>query len=107
MTAYLSAARNVHASGAALPETSYYPALSNLLNAVGHALKPTVRRAMTLKNFGNGLPDGGLFTADPLARRTVDAALWAGQLPTRAGPPRSIGPRPPRKRSLSLHGQPY
>lgn len=35
----------IRLSGAATPETSYYPALSNLLNEVGKAssLKPRVR----------------------------------------------------------------
>ena len=80
---YLSAVGDIHATGAASPETSYYPALANLLNAVGDALKPKVRCVMNLKNLGNGMPDGGLFTADQLARRTVDAVVQAGQLPAR------------------------
>ncbi len=40
---YLRELRVIRGSGAAVPETSYYPALANLLNAVGGALKPKVR----------------------------------------------------------------
>ena len=47
---YLSELKAIHASGAGVAETSYYPALSNLFNAVGKTLKPKVRCLMTLKN---------------------------------------------------------
>jgi hypothetical protein len=32
---YLTALRAIHSTGAATPETSYYPPLTNLLNAAG------------------------------------------------------------------------
>ena len=65
-----------------MAETSYYPALSNLFNAVGKTLKPKVRCVMNLRNLGAGLPDGGLFTADQFQRQ-ADGAPKAGQLPAR------------------------
>lgn len=61
---YLTELREIHDSGVATGETSGYPALANLLNAVGHTLKPKVRCIIQLKNSGAGFPDGGLFTPD-------------------------------------------
>ena len=75
---YLSELKAIRASGAGVPETSYYPALSNLFNAVGNALKPKVRCVISLGNRGAGLPDGGLFTADQFS-----GELKKGQLPSR------------------------
>ena len=52
--------------GPGVPETSYYPALRSLLNAVGDTLKPKVHCVINLANLGAGIPDGGLFTVDLL-----------------------------------------
>ena len=71
---YLSELKAIRASGAGVPETSYYPALSNLFNAVGKTLKPKVRCVMNLRNLGAGMPDGGLFTADQFQRQADGAA---------------------------------
>lgn len=79
---YLSELRSVRSSGAGVPETSYYPALSNLFNAVGRLLKPKVRCVINLANQGAGLPDGGLFTAEQF-QRLANGALKPGQLPSR------------------------
>ncbi|MEX0701316.1 MAG: type ISP restriction/modification enzyme [Planctomycetales bacterium] len=79
---YLSALQAIHATGAAVPETSYYPALSNLFNAVGKSLKPKVRCIINLGNQGAGLPDGGLFTGEQF-QRLSDGAPKPGQLPSR------------------------
>ena len=79
---YLSELKAIRATGAGVPETSYYPALSNLFNAVGKTLKPKVRCVINLSNHGAGLPDGGLFTADQFQRQ-ADGAPKAGQLPAR------------------------
>jgi Type ISP C-terminal specificity domain/N-6 DNA Methylase len=70
---FLSAVRGVHATSGGTKETSYYTALNNLLDGVGHALKPKVRCVMQLKNLGAGNPDGGLFTADQFDRQTGEA----------------------------------
>ena len=43
---FLHAVRGVHNSGGGTKETSYYTALNNLLDAVGHTLKPHVRCVM-------------------------------------------------------------
>ena len=64
LEAYLRDLRDLHASGGGVPETSGYPALSNLFNEVGKDLKPKVRCVITIANAGAGLPDGGLFTRD-------------------------------------------
>src|SRR2546430_1570967 len=79
---YLAEVNAIRATGAGVPETSYYPAFSNLFNAAGKALKPKVRCVMNLKNLGAGLPDGGLFTADQFQRQS-DGSLKTGQLPAR------------------------
>ena len=80
--AYLSELKDIRASGAGVPETSYYPALASLFNAVSMTLKPKVRCVMNLKNLGAGMPDGGLFTAEQFHRQS-DALPDAGQLPSR------------------------
>src|SRR5438552_2882307 len=78
---YLSELREIRSTGAATKETSFYPALFNLLNVIGEALKPRVRCVMNLKNFGAGLPDGGLFTPDQFQRG--EAEPLQGQPPSR------------------------
>jgi Type ISP C-terminal specificity domain/N-6 DNA Methylase len=67
---FLSSVRSVQSTGGGTKETSYYTALNNLLDGVGHTLKPSVRCVMQLKNLGAGNPDGGLFTADQFDRKT-------------------------------------
>ncbi len=81
----------IRSTGAGVAETSYYPALSNLFNAVGNTLKPKVRGVMNLRNLGAGMPDGGLFTADQFQRQT-DGELKTGQRPAR-GAIEAKGPR--------------
>lgn len=61
---YLRELWQIHSSGAAAEEISYYPALSNLLNEIGMQLKPRVTCIMNIANQGAGFPDGGLFTQD-------------------------------------------
>lgn len=82
LAAYLSELKDIRATRAGVAETSYYPALSNLFNAVGKTVKPKVRCVMTLKNLGAGMPDGGLFTADQFQRQADDAPK-SGQPPAR------------------------
>ncbi len=82
LDSYLREIRDIRATGAAVQETSYYPALGTLLNAAGRALKPQVRFVSTIKNVGAGIPDGGLFTADQLQRGAPGAA-FVGQPPAR------------------------
>jgi len=68
--AYLSQLRDIWSTQANSPETSYYPALANLFNAVGKTLKPKVLCVMSLKDQGADNPDGGLFTADQFGRKS-------------------------------------
>ena len=77
--AYLADLRTIRASGGATGERSYYPPLSNLLNAVGAALKPKVACVTELADHGAGHPDLGLYTA----RQTQKGRPREGQLPER------------------------
>ena len=70
---FLNAVRGVYSTGGGTKETSFYTALNNLLDGVGHGLKPKVRCVMQLKNLGAGNPDGGLFTPDQFDRKTGEA----------------------------------
>jgi hypothetical protein len=58
---YIAAMRTARSFGAHTAETSFYTPLSNLLNAVGEALKPRVVFVAHPGSRGAGLPDGGLF----------------------------------------------
>ena len=77
--AYLADLRTIRASGGATGERSYYPPFSNLLNAVGAALKPKVTCVTELADHGAGHPDLGLYTA----RQTQKGRPREGQLPER------------------------
>ena len=71
---YFSAVSLILSSGAGVPETSYYPALSALLNEIGGKLaKPKVVIVINPANQGAGIPDGGFYTSDQL-RKGVDPA---------------------------------
>ena len=81
--AYLAELRDIRVSGAAVPETSGYGALANLLNEVGGKLKPKVRCLINLQNAGAGIPDGGLFTANQFPKGAHATEPLAGQMPGR------------------------
>lgn len=80
--AYLNALWRIRGSGAAVPETSGYGDLSELLNAAGARLTPRVRCIIGLRQQGAGLPDAGFFTTDQFPRGP-DAEPRVGQLPSR------------------------
>jgi hypothetical protein len=86
---YLRDLHEIRATGAGVKETSYYPPLANLLNAVGQQLKPRVRCVINLNNQGAGLPDGGLFTPDQIQKGADDPL--DGQPP--AAPSSARGPK--------------
>ena len=65
---YFSELRRLRASGGATGELSTYPALSNLLNAVGATLKPKVFCVVELTDQGAGHPDIGLYAASQVQR---------------------------------------
>jgi len=79
---YLKDLRDIRSTGAAVAETSFYPAISNLLNEIGKSLKPKVRCVINIANRGAGLPDGGLFTAGQF-QRASDTEPKQGQPPER------------------------
>jgi hypothetical protein len=78
---YLRDLQEIRSTGAGVKETSFYPPLANLLNAVGQQLKPRVRCVINLRNQGAGLPDGGLFTPDQFQKGADDPL--DGQPPAR------------------------
>ena len=61
--------------GAGTAETSGYPALANLLNEVGGALKPKITAVIHPANSGAGLPDGGFFSAKELRQHPGEVSL--------------------------------
>jgi hypothetical protein len=73
--------RDTHVSGVGVKETSYYPYLANLLNALGKKLKPRVRCIIHPHNIGAGLPDGALITANQ--KSAADDPLAQGLIPER------------------------
>ena len=66
--AFFAELRRVRASGGATGEESRYPALANLLNAVGATLKPRVFCVGELADQGAGHPDFGLYAAKQAQR---------------------------------------
>ena len=61
--AYFAELRRVRATGGATGERSTYPALRDLLNAVGDTLRPKVFCVVEMANQGAGQPDIGLYAA--------------------------------------------
>ena len=82
---YLSDMGAIRATGAGTVETSYYTALSTLLNEIGKKPTPKVRCVIQLQNKGAGMPDGGMFTADQFKSKT--AKQEAGANPLKNLPP--------------------
>ena len=75
---YLDDLRKIRSSGGATGERSYYPPLTNLLNAVGSTLKPKVFCVSELAQQGAGHPDLGLYYA---AKQMQRGRQREGQLP--------------------------
>ena len=80
--AYFTELQAVRASGGATAESSRYPALANLLNAVGGALAPRGERVFCVPQLaeqGAGHPDFGLYAK----RQLQKGAPREGQTPER------------------------
>ena len=77
--AYFADLGRIRATGGATGELSYHPALGNLLNAVGAALKPKVFCVGELADHGAGRPDFGLYAANQIQK----GRPREGQLPER------------------------
>ena len=77
--AYFSDLGRIRGTGGATGELSYHPALRNLLNAVGAALKPKVFCVGELADQGVGRPDFGLYAAKQIQK----GRPREGQLPER------------------------
>ena len=65
---YLDDLGRIRASGGGTDERSYYPPLTNLLNAVGGSLRPKVFCVSELAQQGAGHPDLGLYAARQVQR---------------------------------------
>jgi hypothetical protein len=65
---YFARLRDERGLGAGTKERSYYPALADLLNAIGQDLKPKIICLSDLGDTGAGHPDFGLFTANQVQR---------------------------------------
>ena len=76
---YFDDLRKIKASGGGTAETSYYPPLTNLLNAVGGSLKPKVFCVSQLAQQGADHPDFGIFAAKQVSKGQPKQ----GQLPER------------------------
>ena len=74
---YLAESRRIRASRGGTSELSYYPPLSNLLNAVGSSLRPKVHCVSQLAQQGAGHPDFGLYAA----RQVSQGQPKQGRLP--------------------------
>ncbi|MDR5729719.1 MAG: type ISP restriction/modification enzyme [Terriglobia bacterium] len=79
--AFFTDVRDTHVSGIGVKETSYYPYLANLFNALGKTLKPKVRCIVHPHSIGAGLPDGALVTPDQKSEE--NDPLAAGLIPSR------------------------
>ena len=76
---YFTDLRSIRASGGSTPELSYYPPLTNLLNAVGSTLKPKVFCISAMAQQGADHPDFGLYSASQIQK----GKPRQGQLPER------------------------
>ncbi len=76
---YFSDLRRIRASGGATGELSTYPALANLINAVGATLRPKVFCVVELADQGAGHPDIGLYASGQVKR----GKPGDGQIPER------------------------
>ena len=65
---YFAGLGDVHRLGAGTKERSYYPALAELLTALGRELKPNVICLSDLGDTGAGHPDFGLFAANQVQK---------------------------------------
>lgn len=78
---YFNRMAEIHSTGAATSETSYYSALENLLNELGKLLKPNVICNGQLRNQGAGHPDFGLYSAKQCSKGVPVAGQ--GEIPER------------------------
>ena len=69
---YLTTLAETRGTRANVAETSFYPALEQLLTEIGKALNPRGRCVIHISGHGAGIPDGGLFTADQFRRQSRD-----------------------------------
>lgn len=66
---YLQHVYQIRSTGGGVEEETYYPALANLFNEIGKALKPAVLFQTELKDAGAGKPDGGFFSAEQFEKK--------------------------------------
>ena len=104
--AYFDELRKVRASGGGTGELSYYPALANLLHAVGGSLKPRVFPVSNLADQGVGHPDFGLYAAKQVQKGQPREGQTPehGVVEVEAGHADPRDPRQPAIQRLRRHG---
>lgn len=80
---FLDGCARVRATGAGTAETSYYPAISATLNAVGDTLAPKVLCLHHPSGTRSGIPDFGLF--ERTSFRKGEAPEWRGGISPERG----------------------
>ena len=68
MEDYFTELRRIRATGGGTGELSYYPPLSNLLNAVGGAFRPKVHCVSHLAQQVAGHPDFGIYASKQMSK---------------------------------------
>jgi hypothetical protein len=80
-----------YASGEAVPETSGYGALQNLLNDVGSELAPSVKAIDNIRNRGAGIPDAAFSRPTNCAGAGIQpTSSRAGRWGSRPSSPRAV-----------------
>ena len=91
--AYFTDMGRVHASGGGTGERSYYPALANLLCAVGDTLKPKVFCVLEGADQGAGHPDYALYTAKQVQKGRPREGQVSYSLSARSARARGVVPQ--------------
>ena len=77
LESFLSASKSVRSTGGGTKETSYYTAINNLLDGVGHTLKPKVRCVMQLKNLVQAIQMVACSPPTSLTAKLAKPKTWA------------------------------
>lgn len=81
---YLQEMNSIRSTGASVAETSFYPALINLMNGIGSSLKPKVHCMLHPNDKGSGIPDGALYAANQIQRGGGGASRLKARNPNAA-----------------------
>jgi hypothetical protein len=82
---YLREMLRIHATGAATPETSFYPAIAAAFQQAGKKLDPAVHVVLNTRNRGSGIPDGAIFL-----RRSLSGLEGLDEFDDQSAPERGV-----------------